>query len=78
MGRAIIKGETIPLERFADEFKRRAQMVAVCAVELTVEVPFEARQVLEAPDRDLWVIQLRQKIRYKELDAWAKKQIDSL
>lgn len=78
MSRAIIKGETIPAERFAKEFKRRAEMVAARAMKMTVEVPVEVKQVLEAPDHDLRVIQLGRMLQYAELDVWAQEQINKL
>ena len=78
MGRRVIRGETIPLERFADEFKSRALRVATRALELSVTPPEDALQLLEEPYEDFRPIQLRLKLTYRELDDWAEQEIAKL
>lgn len=72
MGRQVIRGETIPLERIADEFKSRARMVAARALELSMEPPEDVAQVLAEPPENFYPMQLRLKLTYKELDRWAE------
>ena len=78
MGRRVIRGETIPLERIADEFKNRARLVAARALELSVTITPDAQQILEEPPESFRPMQLRLKLTYVELDRWAKQEISKL
>ena len=78
MRRQVVRGETIPLERFADEFKVRASLVAARALELSVSPPEDVTQILEEPVENFRPIQLRGKITYRELDGWMQREIVKL
>lgn len=78
MGRQVIRGETIPLERIADEFKSRARLIAARALELSLPPTEDAQQVLEEPADSFRLMQLRLKLTYAELDRWAQQEISKL
>lgn len=71
--RKIIPGETIPLERFSDEFKARARAVGERALSHGLPIPPDIEQIINAPPEDLRIIQLLDKLTYKDLDVIIEK-----
>ncbi len=58
MGREVIPGETVPLEVFPVELKERAGRVALRALALSLPVPRDVQDILDATDAELRAVQL--------------------